>query len=895
VNRKERKNRKKNKNSADIPMISTDDVLALPVELVLNKLNVSSSGLTAEEAESRLENFGYNEATQKATHSVVIDFLSHFKSPITIILIIAAILSAFLGDARNTVIIFVIVLVSVILDFTQEYRAEKAAEALKKRVATTATTIRDNAKQEVEVSLLVPGDLIFLSVGDIIPADARVMTAKDFFVDQSALTGESFPVEKTAEAVIGTDNDSNKWNNYLFMGASVTNGTATAVIIKTGSATQYGEIMKKSAERKPETEFDKGMKRFGYLIMQVTFVLVIFVFLMNSLFNERKILDSILFAVALTVGLTPGLLPMILSINLSRGATNMSKKGVIVKRLSAIQNFGSMDVLCADKTGTLTENRVTVILHVDIDAKDSDKVFLYSLLNSRYQTGLRSPLDDAILKYKDINTDQYRMVDEIPFDFIRRRLSVVVSEQEKQVLITKGAPEEISGVISQYEYEGQVRDLTEEIRSRIDKQHRELSSQGFRVLGVSYRNLVETKLTYSVADEKSMVFLGFIAFMDPLKETAGESIELLRQAGVKLKILTGDNEIVAAKISQQLGFQVMSSRRGKRFDQVGEGGRIVRTVETGAMNIVRGSEVQSLDDTALARIVEKADVFTRVTPAQKSRIINALKVNGHTVGYIGDGINDTPSMKVADVGISVVNAVDIAKETAEIILMNNDLKVIRDGVIEGRKTFGNTMKYILMAISSNFGNMFSAAAASMFLSFLPMLPIQILLNNLLYSFAQLSIPMDNVDHIYVLTPQKLDTRFIRNFMIFFGPVSSIFDFLTFAVMIFVFHASPSLFQTAWFIESLFTQTLVIFAIRTRTIPFYKSKPNNVLVYNIVAVLAIAIIIPFTFVGRFFGFVSLPVSFIVLLGGFIVVYLSLVELMKIWFYRRRAGFNGLAST
>jgi Mg2+-importing ATPase len=876
-----RKKTNKYKNSTD--NISPGEILSLSSSDFMTRLGTSTSGLTTEEAKNRLEIYGSNEVARKKKTSVVLEFLSHFKSPVTIILIIAAILTGTLGDISNTIIILAIVLVSVILDFTQEYRAEKAAEELKKRVATTATTLRNGVKQEIEVSGLVPGDVVLLTVGDIVPADARVISAKDLFVDQSALTGESFPAEKSAEPLGDTDvADTGKWNNYLFMGTSVTNGAATAIVVKTGKSTQYGEIVGKSFEKKPETEFERGLRRFGYLIMQVTFVLVVMVFLINTFF-KRDALESVLFSVALAVGLTPGLLPMILSINLAKGATNMSKRGVIVKRLSSIQNFGSMDVLCSDKTGTLTENRVTVILHVDIDGKDSDKVFLYSFLNSHYQTGLKSPLDEAILKYKEVNPDQYQRIDEVPFDFIRKRLSVVVGENQETLLITKGAPEEIAGVVSHYELNGTVNDLTSETRSKIEREYHNLSSQGFRVLGVSYRRM-EVKPAYAVADENDMVFLGFIAFMDPLKETAGESIELLRQAGVKLKVLTGDNEIVASKISQQLGFQVSQFRRGKRYDQASELG-IVRTIEIEATNIVRSSEIEAMDDAALARVVERADIFTRVNPAQKSRIINALKANGHVVGYIGDGINDTPSMKISDVGISVVNAVDIAKESAEIILLNNDLKIIRDGVIEGRKTFGNTMKYIMMAISSNFGNMFSAAAASLFLTFLPMLPIQILLNNLLYSFAQLSIPTDNVDPEYIEKPQRMNTSFIRNFMFTFGPISSVFDFLTFFIMLYVFKASAPLFQTAWFIESLFTQTLVIFAIRTRKIPFYKSKPSKLLVFNIVIILVLALVLPFIFIGNFFSFVPLPINFLLILVAFIVVYLVLVEIVKKWFYQK----------
>ena len=878
-------NRDRKRLTSGADLVSTEEVLSLPSDELLSRLGTSLTGLATEDAERRLETYGSNEVAKKEKRSVLIEFLSHFKSPVTLILIIAAIVSGVLGEIVDAIIILSIVLVSVILDFTQEYRAGRAAEALRKRVATAATVFRNGSKQDIEVSELVPGDVIFLSAGDIVPADARIIHAKDFFVDQSALTGESFPVEKTGEPInIADIADSVKWNNYLFMATSVTNGMATAVIVRTGSSTQYGEIVRKSVERKPETEFEGGLRRFGYLILQVTFALIIFVFFINALF-KHNVLESLLFSVALAVGLTPGLLPMILSINLSRGATAMSKRGVIVKRLASIQNFGSMDVLCADKTGTLTENRVTLILHVDIEGKDSEKVFLNSLLNSRYQTGLKSPLDEAILRYKEVNTDQFQRIDEIPFDFVRKRLSVVVRKNEETLLITKGAPEEMDKVISHYELEGKISDLTSDIRSNIERKYRDLSSQGFRVLSVAYRRVEESKITYSIPDEKDMVFLGFIAFLDPIKETAGESLELLRQAGVKLKILTGDNENVAGKICQQLGFQVHKYRRGSRY--VDTVGRITRTVEIESFNIVRGSEIEAMNDDALARVVEKADIFTRVDPAQKNRIMNALKTNGHVVGFIGDGINDTPSMKVADVSISVTNAVDIAKESADMILLRTDLKVIADGVVEGRKTFGNTMKYIQMAMSSNFGNMFSAAGGSLFLPFLPMLPIQILLNNLLYSSAQLALPADDVDQTYVQQPQRLRTSFIRNFMVAFGPISSIFDFLTFFVMLYVFKASAPLFQTAWFVESLFTQSLVIFVIRTRQIPFYRSKPNKFLLLNIAIVLILAIILPFTVVGKFFGFVALPPTFLLMLIAFIIVYLGLVELMKIWFYRRYA--------
>ena len=869
-------------------LIKTQDALSLSADEFLSRLGTSANGLTAEETERRLEVYGTNEIVSKRKRHVFLEFLSHFRSPVTIILMIAAIVSGFLGQPLNAVIIVSIVLVSVSLDFTQEYRAGRAAEALIKRVATTATVLRNSTRQDIEISQLVPGDIVLLSAGDIVPADARVTSARDFFVDQSALTGESFPVEKTTEPIQSTAiADSNKWNNYLFMGTSVTAGTATAVVVKTGSSTEYGEIAKKSAERKPETEFESGLKKFGYLIMQVTFVLIIAVFFINALF-KRSVIDSLLFSVALAVGLTPGLLPVILSINLSRGATAMSRKGVIVKRLAAIQNFGSMDVLCADKTGTLTENRVTLIRHVDIEDRDSDKVLLYSVLNSHFQTGLRSPLDEAILQHQELNTDQYLKIDEIPFDFVRKRLSIVVKANGENLLITKGAPEEIVKVISQYELNEEIYGLTDDASKKIEKEYRELSSRGFRVLGVCYRK-VDSKPLYSVPDETAMTFLGFIAFVDPIKETAGESLELLRGAGVKLKILTGDNEVVSGKVCDQLGFQVYQHRRGKRYDERTHSLR--RTIEVEPINIVQSSEIQNVDDDALAQIVERTDVFTRVTPGQKNRIMNALKANGHVVGYLGDGINDTPSMKVADVSISVTNAVDIAKESADIILLQNDLKIIADGVAEGRKTFGNTMKYIQMAISSNFGNMFSAAGASLFLSFLPMLPVQLLLNNLLYSFAQLTLPADNVDQTYIQRPQRLRTSFVRNFMVAFGPVSSIFDFATFFVMLYVFRATAPLFQTAWFVESLFTQTLVIFVIRTKMTPFFRSKPNKLLLVNIIIVLALAMVLPFTSLGgKIFGFVPLPMTFLLILVGFIVIYLGLTELMKMWFYRRFANEN-----
>jgi Mg2+-importing ATPase len=848
-------------NAGEVPgwaLPSIEDVLTLPIEELLKRLNTSMAGLSSEEVEKRLKVFGYNELVRKK-RTAVIEFLSHFKSPLVIILLIAGFISGFFGEIANTTIIFSIVVFSVVLDFCQEYRAGRAAEMLKQRVATTATVLRDGVKQEVRLAEIVPGDIIYLSAGDIVPADARVITAKDLFVNQSALTGESFPVEKIAQPLKSFDPSITEWSNYLFMGTSVVSGTATAVVVKTGSLTEYGKIAKRLVERETETEFQRGIKSFGYMIMQVTFLLVMFVFFVNALYM-RSVLDSLLFAVALAVGLTPELLPMIISVNLSKGAVSMAKKGVIVKRLAAIQNFGNMDVLCTDKTGTLTENRIKLVLHVDLNGEENDKILLYSYLNSYFQAGLKSPLDEAILNFKDIiDVKNYRKIDEVPFDFVRKRLSVVVEYQNQRFMITKGAPEEIAKICTYYEVGDIIADITDEVLMKIEHKYIELSAEGYRVLAVAYKRLREDKSTYTVGDEKEMVFLGFIAFLDPPKETAREALQLLKNANIELKILTGDNELVTRKVCEYLGFDIKG--------------------------IVTGSEIAQMHDDALARVVEEANVFCRVTPAQKDRIINALKNNGHVVGFLGDGINDAPSLKTADVGISVNNAVDVAKESADIILLQNDLRVLYDGVLEGRKTFGNTMKYIIMGVSSNFGNMFSVAGASLFLPFLPMLPIQILLNNLLYDFSQSTIPTDEVDHEYVEKPKRLDTRFIKRFMVFLGPVSSLFDFLTFFVMLFIFNASEQLFQTAWFTESLISQTLVVFVIRTRGSPFWKSKPSKLLLSSSIAIVIFALVLPYTLLGEIFKFVKPPITFYIALATILSAYIALAEIIKSWFYKR----------
>jgi Mg2+-importing ATPase len=864
------------------PMLSAEELLSLPAEQLFSRLETSKSGLSAEEAENRLELYGPNELAHGKKHSAVMQFLLNFKSPLVIILMVAGLISGLLqilgltsDGLANFVIIYIIVFISVILDYYQESKAEQAAETLKEKVTTTATALRNGIRTEVKLHDVVPGDVIFLSAGDITPADARVITAKDLFVNQSSLTGESFPVEKTPTVVKSKDASLSEWNNYLFMGTSIVSGTATAVVARTGTTTEYGKIAKKLVERPPETEFERGIKSFGFLIMQVTLLLVLFVFLINALLHPdtNGILNALLFSVALAVGLTPELLPMIITVNLSRGALAMSKKGVIVKRLASIENFGSMNVLCTDKTGTLTENKITLVLHVDSEGKDDNKVLLYSYLNSYYQTGLKSPLDEAILVHEAQDLGGYEKIDEVPFDFVRRRVSVVVEKDRQRFFIAKGAPEEILKVCSFCETSGLMTDFTEETRKRAEQKYFDLSSEGFRVLGVAYKKLKEEKATYSVNDESSMVFLGFVAFLDPPKETAKKSLKLLSDAGIELKILTGDNELVARKTCEQLGFEVKG--------------------------VALGSELVQMHDDALARVVEEANVFARVTPVQKDRIINLLKGNGHVVGFMGDGINDAPSLKTSDVGVSVDNAVDVAKESADIILLKNDLTVLAEGVLEGRKTFGNTMKYVMMGVSSNFGNMFSVAGASLILpllgyDFLPMLPIQILLNNLLYDLSQSTITTDNVDPEYVEKPKRWDIGFIRNFMIYLGPVSSVFDFLTFFIMLFIFFPlfphmpQEPLFQTAWFLESLATQTFIIFAIRTRKSPFWTSKPGKLLVLSSIVIVAFAIAIPYTFLGdQYFSFVPPPPLFFAFLAGLIGAYLGLAEVVKRYFYKRHS--------
>jgi Mg2+-importing ATPase len=833
----------------------------VPEEELFSLLGSSPGGLTSGEADARIARYGHNDISRLRKPPVILQYLGHFKNLLVIILLIAAAISLFVGEITNAAIIIVIVLASVTLNFFQEYKAGNAADLLRQKIISKAVVLRDGVQTELPVTGLVPGDIVFLVAEDIIPADARVLDERDFFVNQSALTGEPFPVGKNA----GEEDRKTplaEASNYLFLGTSVVSGTATALVTRTGMATEFGHVAKTLVERPPETEFERGLRQFSYLMSKIIFFLVIFVFFINALFRHG-VLESLLFAVALAVGMTPELLPMILSLNLSKGSVAMAKKGAIVKHPESIQNFGSMDILCTDKTGTLTENRIALVRHLDTEGNDSESVLLYSYINSYFDAGLKSPLDEAILRFRHLDIESYRKIDEIPFDFQRKRISVIVSRTTDRLLVAKGAPEEVLRVCTHRERGGVVEPLTAAARESINAIYEAQSEQGFRTLAVCYRTVPPDQAQFSPSDENGMVLAGLVTFIDPPKGSTRDSVQLLARSGIGLKILTGDNEKVTRKTCELIGLEV----RG----------------------VLNGADIEHMDDGTLSRVVEDVTIFARMTPVQKNRILIALKHNGHVVGFMGDGINDAPSIREADVGISVENAVDIARESADIILLKNDLRILNDGVLEGRRTFGNTMKYILMGTSSNFGNMFSVAGASLFLKFLPMLPIQILLNNLLYDISESTIPTDNVDASYTTTPKKWDIGFIKRFILFFGPISSLFDLLTFAILLFIFSADAALFQTAWFMESICTQALVIFVIRTRVVPFWESRPSRLLALSTIVVVGVACILPFTVVGGLFGFVPPPLSFFAVLAGLVIGYIIMVELVKYWFYRRYASF------
>ncbi|MDX1252957.1 MAG: magnesium-translocating P-type ATPase [Gammaproteobacteria bacterium] len=833
-----------------------------PVASLLSDLETDPGGLSSSEAAARLGRFGPNVLHVHRERALILQFLSRFRNPLVILLLAASAVSAFTGDVMSFFIISAIVLMSVTLDFIQEYRAGQAAERLKNAVAVRVSVLRDGRPMDIAMDNLVPGDVVLLAAGDLIPADGRLLEARDFFVKQALLTGEPYPVEKRPGEIGDAAADICDASNAVFMGTSVISGSAKALVCRTGSATALGEIADTLTTRAPPTAFEQGTQQFGMLIMRLTILLVLFVLLVNT-FSHKPLLESFLFAVALAVGLTPELLPMVVSVTLARGALRMARKKVIMKRLPSIQNLGSMDVLCTDKTGTLTEARIRLERHLDALGRDSERVLELAYVNSFFETGLKSPLDDAILDHSEIDASRWRKIDEVPFDFERRRVSVLVEDGGARLLVVKGAPEDILRLSTHYEGDNQedLRPLDDAALARIQAQFDHLGQESFRVLGIAWRRVGLDHPHAVVGDEAELVFAGFAAFLDPPKTSAAPALAALAGSGVAVKIVTGDNEHVTQYICAQLNLPV-----------------------TG---ILTGVEIQHMDDSALQARVETVNLFCRVTPAQKDRVILALKRRGHTVGYLGDGINDAPSLHSADIGISVDGAVDVAKEAADMILLEHDLGVLHAGVLEGRRTFGNIMKYIMMGTSSNFGNMFSMAGASVFLPFLPMLPVQILLNNLLYDISEVPIPKDEVDEEYLSRPRHWDMKFIRNFMLTVGPVSSLFDFLTFYVMLVVFQAGESLFQTGWFIESIATQVLVIFIIRTRLNPL-RSRPHPWLTVTSLTVVAVAMILPYTVVGAYFGFAPPPPMFFLVLAVMVLAYLGMVEGMKRWFYRRFAA-------
>ena len=811
-------------------------------------------GLSSQEAAARLSQYGPNDQTPTKRGTSVRELFVLFLNPLVIILLIASLASFLLGDATDSAIILVLVLLGVSINFAQTYRSQKAIDRLRENVTPTATVLRDGVWQEIKRREVVPGDLVRVGAGDLIPADGKLIEAKDLYVQQAALTGESLPVEKVAQSPGIDVSDGPDAPNLVFLGTSVVSGTGTATIMTTGSQTIFGAIAARLVARPEETEFERSMKRFGMLIMRAVFFLVLFIVVVRVALHKDAF-ESFVFAVALAVGLTPEFLPMISSVTLARGAIRMARDHVVVKHLPAIQNFGTIDVLCSDKTGTLTTGQMTLASSVDFLGNPSERATELAYLNSNFETGIRSPLDVAILKIEGPGVDAYVKCDEIPFDFERRRLSVIIEKKEEghagRLLIAKGAPEGILDISESYETDGRVVSLDVDAQHRCRETFDALSKQGFRVLAVAYRK-VDKGDGFNVEDEHSLIFAGYVAFADPPNPDAAASLAAMQRDGVEVKILTGDNELVAQHVCEQVGLKDPT--------------------------IILGKELDRMSDPALQHIAEQTTVFARVSPIQKHRIIRALKHRSHVVGYIGDGINDAPSLHAADVGISVSSAVDVAREAADIILLQPGLRILHNGIIEGRRASANVMKYLLMGTSSNFGNMFSTAGASLFLPFLPMLPTQILLNNFLYDTAQITIPSDNVDEEYIRAPRRWDMRLIRNFMIFIGPISSLYDFLTFYVLLHFFHANQPEFHTGWFVESLATQTLVLFIIRTMGNPL-RSRPSVPLAITTILIVMIGVALPYSVLAGILGFTPLPGPFFTFLAISTATYLLLVELAK----------------
>ncbi|MGD0804841.1 MAG: magnesium-translocating P-type ATPase [Candidatus Bathyarchaeia archaeon] len=832
---------------------------SVPTSEVFQRLQATSKGLTEDEARNRLKKYGSNLLTPKKKSDALTLLLTQFKSPIILILIFAGGLSFFLGDAVNALIILVIILISSLLGFWQERGATNAVEKLLAIVQTKATVFRNGDQKEIPANEIVPGDLIVLNAGDLIPADSLIVESKDLFVNEASLTGETYPSEKSV-GVLTVETPLSKRTNSLFMGTSVVSGNGQAVVLGTGSRTEFGKVSERLKLRSPETEFEHGVRHFGYLLMEITLVLVVATFAINVYF-ARPVLESLLFSLALAVGLTPQLLPAIISINLAQGAKKMALKKVIVKRLASIENFGSMNVLCSDKTGTLTEGVIKVQSVLDLKGSESEKGLLYAFLNASYQTGFTNPIDTALLTDETIQNRHFDMsgyvkLDEVPYDFIRKRLSVLVSKNSTGLMVTKGALQNVIDVCSSVESsDAKIIGIAEENKP-IQERFEELSNKGFRVLGIAYKNIGSVKLI-TKDSEADMTFLGFLVLFDPIKAKIIDTISELKYLGISLKIITGDNQLVAGFLSQQVGFPTP--------------------------RILTGSELLKLSDEALLGRVNSVEVFAEVEPNQKERIIISLKKAGNVVGYMGDGINDASALHAADVGLSVDSAVDVAKESADIVLLEKDLGVLVQGVKEGRKTFANTLKYVFMATSANFGNMFSMAGASLFLTFLPLLPRQILLTNLMTDFPETTIGTDNVDVEMVELPRRWNVAFIRNFMITFGVLSSVFDYLTFGVLLFIMHSSVDQFRTGWFVESVISASLVVLVIRSQR-PFFKSTPGKFLLFTTLVIVGATLILPFTLLGSLFGFSPPPMTFLLATAIIVVLYIISGEVVKGIFYK-----------
>ncbi|MYY25775.1 magnesium-translocating P-type ATPase [Elizabethkingia anophelis] len=882
--------RSTNKNLNSAALVKLKEAAVLNEKMVYAMLETSEEGLSDNTVKDRVKIYGKNEiATQKAP-SWLKQFAHSFFNPFNYILACIAIISLFIDailvpseekDFSTCIIIAIMLLFSTILRFIQEFRSNKAAEALKKMVKTSCLTKRKfKDSEEIEIADIVPGDIILLSAGDMVPADCRILKSKDLFISESILTGEALPVEKNAFAIKNAkEQNPLTLRNICFMGTNVVSGSATVVVANTGIFTYFGSISRNLVSKRPETSFDIGVNKVSFLLIQFMLVMTPVIFLING-FVKDDWMQALLFAIAVAVGLTPEMLPMIVTANLAKGAVNMSKKKVIVKRLNAIQNIGAMDILCTDKTGTLTLDKIVLETHLNVRGTDDDEVLKWAYLNSFHQTGLKNLLDQAVLDHAEVHNlmkadELYMKVDEIPFDFERRRMSVVLNTSKgKHLMISKGAVEEMLSLCkyaldpgddhSLHIENDNIVPLDEAMKQKILKMSEKLNAEGLRVLLVAIREFEGNHpLNYSVADENNLTLTGFIGFLDPAKPSAEPSIKALHKLGVEVKVITGDNDIVAKKICHDVGIPIN--------------------------NIMLGEELDHISDEELSRNTDLYSIFAKVSPLQKQRIVKVLKSKGHTVGFMGDGINDAAAIKEADVGISVDTGADIAKESADIILLEKDLMVLRSGVIYGRRTFGNIIKYIKMTASSNFGNMFSMIGASAFLPFLPMLPLQILTQNLLYDVSQSSIPWDTMDKDFLEKPKKWDASSIKKFMLYIGPLSSIFDYITFAVIFFIFKANTpehqSLFQTGWFVEGLLSQTLIVHIIRTKKIPFIQSWAAAPVVALTSLIMLIGLSIPFTPIAGYLKMQPLPLSYFPYLLAILTGYCILTQLVKQWFIKK----------